>query len=148
MSASERTSRALNAPPRERPPDPPDGRSKEKSQAACNDAPAWSMDEMEVEKDMGRTSRAKKERRKARRKHKPSRSIPVRGPAMTVIGMTGSFDEEHGPLDDCPICTAMREIGLVDGEVATPEQFERLQEAFGEARRQGASVWWGPPGEN
>jgi hypothetical protein len=90
---------------------------------------------------MGRTSRAKKERRKAKRKTRAATTIPVLGPTMGVVGRGGALGDEHGLFDDCPICTAMRQMGLQAGDTTTPEQFEQLQDAFEEARRQGAGGW-------
>ena len=96
---------------------------------------------------MGRNSRAKKERRAAERRGKTGSSkTPKEGGAIRVI--TVPLDGGHGPYDDCPICRAMQEMAIGDGQEVADEQLERLMAAFVEAEAVGG-VRLGPwPGTN
>ena len=96
---------------------------------------------------MGRNSRAKKQKRDAKRGGRagvPRGRIPVSGPQMITVSFGGGDHVDDG----CPICVAMREMGVADGEPLSARQMDRLMEAFGEAEKAGGIGFRAPPGEN
>lgn len=94
---------------------------------------------------MGRNSRAKKEKRAAKRKGAPPRGRSGSGPTVLTMSLNGG---DHVEDDGCPVCVAMREMGVADGEPMTERQFERLMQAFGEVEQAGGVLLGPLAGQN